>query len=398
MNDTESLTEQELTTAPEPHPSPAEAPLLQSTLASCGNCDEPLLGPHCYACGQPAKSLVRHFPELIGDFLGSVFALDSRISRTLGPLLLKPGFLSNEYFAGRQVRYVSPVRLFIFLCLTAFFLAQFSSDWRDATVVDTTSLEEHTGLSNIEQDISQASTIEDVLRLRDEALSEIADASMESGDVPGLSGVLIGFEQVVRSQAEQRIRELDPAAVIGNDSLPRQRNFDPLQIEGAPPSINRWLEKKSEQLVHNMGRIQGDPNLLKDALFGAIPSALFIMLPFFALLLSLMYLFKRRLYMEHLIVALHSHAFLSLALLLAVILIDLRAWLSQPDTLLSLPFDLTLTALATWVPVYLLLMQKRVYQQGWFATSTKFLILGVGYLTLLGIATVFTALTSIVSL
>ena len=40
---------------------------------------------------------------------------------------------------------------------------------------------------------------------------------------------------------------------------------------------------------------------------------MFVLIPLFALLLKLFYVFRRRLYMEHLIVALHSHAFLFLA-------------------------------------------------------------------------------------
>src|SRR5690606_42006472 len=94
----------------------------------CANCGIVLLGEHCYACGQPTKGLVRHFSSIIGDFMDSVFELDSRILRTLGPLLFKPGYLTNEYFDGRRVRYVSPVRLFVFLSIFAFFAAQWSFD------------------------------------------------------------------------------------------------------------------------------------------------------------------------------------------------------------------------------------------------------------------------------
>ena len=54
--------------------------------AACANCGTPLLGEHCYACGQPVKGLVRHFSSLVGDVLDSVFEWDSRTPRTLWPL------------------------------------------------------------------------------------------------------------------------------------------------------------------------------------------------------------------------------------------------------------------------------------------------------------------------
>ena len=59
--------------------------------AACENCGAPLLGPHCYACGQPVKGLVRHFSSIIGDFLDSVFNIDARVFRTIGPLFARAG-------------------------------------------------------------------------------------------------------------------------------------------------------------------------------------------------------------------------------------------------------------------------------------------------------------------
>ena len=386
------------TAAPEDTGAPAEVP-------ACSNCSEPLLGPHCYACGQPAKSLVRNFPELIGDFFGSVFALDARIPRTFGPLLLNPGFLTNEYFAGRCVRYVSPVRLFVFLCLTAFFVAQVSSDWNNAspvTVTDTDRVKEGIDMPAVEDSISTATSVEEVIRLRDQALKDLkSKAEEEELQIPGIRGVLKGMEHVIRDRAQQRIAELDPSASVSAAELDGSDggdNFQPLKFDGAPEPLNAWLARQSGQLKDNLKRIEQDPNLLKDALFGTIPTALFLLLPFFALLLSILYLFKRRFYMEHMIVALHSHAFLSLALLLMVLLFDLRAWLTQPETLPYQLFSVTIYGLVCWMPVYLLLMQKRVYGQGWLTTSVKFVVLGSSYLILLLAAATFAALASLVSL
>jgi hypothetical protein len=74
------------------------------TGAVCSNCGTPLLGEHCYHCGQPVSGLVRHFTSVIGDIADTLFEIDTRLTRTLMPLLLRPGFLSCEYFAGRRVR------------------------------------------------------------------------------------------------------------------------------------------------------------------------------------------------------------------------------------------------------------------------------------------------------
>ena len=41
--------------------------------------------------------------------------------------------------------------------------------------------------------------------------------------------------------------------------------------------------------------------------------------------------------------------------------------------------------LVIWMPIYLLLMQKRVYGQGWIMTLLKFGFIGVVYLILIAV-------------
>ncbi|HQX94907.1 MAG TPA: hypothetical protein PLJ91_09775, partial [Thermomonas sp.] len=102
----------------------------------------------------------------------------------------------------------------------------------------------------------------------------------------------------------------------------------------------------------------------------------------------LIYLFKRRLYMEHLIVGLHSHAFLCLDLLLVLLLHALSRAYTADGSLANDLFDWVEGLLVAWMPLYLLLMQKRVYAQGWPMTVLKFGVLGTCYSILLSFAIV----------
>ena len=56
-----------------------DASTVTPTLPPCRNCGTPMLGPHCYACGQPMKGLVRPLGNLFGDLMDSVFNIDTRI-------------------------------------------------------------------------------------------------------------------------------------------------------------------------------------------------------------------------------------------------------------------------------------------------------------------------------
>src|SRR5690606_22809886 len=109
-------------------------------------------------------------------------------------------------------------------------------------------------------------------------------------------------------------------------------------------------------------------------------------------MLQIAYLFKHRLYLEHLIVALHSPAFLCLAVLLLIGLSELEDALPVLETACSWMQGL----LFLWMPLYLLLMQKRVYGQGWVLTVLKYLVLGVCYFFLLSLGVGVTILASLV--
>ncbi len=361
---------------------------------ACGNCNTPLLGPHCHACGQPVKGLVRHFSSIVGDALDTVFDFDTRIVRTIGPLFAKPGHITREYFAGRRVRYVSPVRLFFFLAIITFFVAQLTFDnFDDAIRTDD-------GKGN--DAIGSAMTVAGVERERDARLAALTEAKREMAGTAaavGIPGIEAG-EDAVRDTAAARIEQLQEAKAQGlappepmKDSF--SLNFgsgrwdaekNPFQMAWLPGFANRWLNGQVERGNSNIGRLKQDPAAFKDAVLSAVPTTLFVLVPVFALMLKLAYAFKRRLYMEHLLVALHSHAFLCLALLLVLIISMLETWLAPEAGALHTLFAWTEGVLIAWMPIYLLIMQKRVYGQGWPMTLLKYFVLGTCYTVLLSFA------------
>ncbi len=120
-----------------------------------------------------------------------------------------------------------------------------------------------------------------------------------------------------------------------------------------------------------------------------LPQTMFVLLPLFAVLLKITYIFKRRLYIEHLMVALYSHAFIFASLLLLALASlakhGLPAWADAIPGWIQV-------AIWVWLPVYLLLMQKRVYRQGWFLTVLKYCFVGICYTVLLTFAVAAAAL------
>ncbi len=64
----------------------------------CLNCKTKFSGRFCPNCGQAVKEFDRPLGFIIYNFLGVFFAFDTRSLKTLISLLIKPGFLTKEYF------------------------------------------------------------------------------------------------------------------------------------------------------------------------------------------------------------------------------------------------------------------------------------------------------------
>ncbi|MEO8672011.1 MAG: DUF3667 domain-containing protein [Tahibacter sp.] len=363
-------------------------------LPLCANCGAPLHGNFCYACGQPVKGLIRHLSGIVGDFLDSVLSLDSRTFRTLTPLFFRPGYLANEYFAGRRVRYVTPLRLFFFMSVIAFFSVQL--------YLEQSGLSDHALVNDHANgdDFSGATTPAEVQDRLDKALTGLKGAQAAPG-LPASAEKAIGkAEAKMRKKADARIaylKAVDEARAknlpppkepqsdwdsIGFDGEPWDPKTHPIRIEWLPEFGNAKLNQMAGNMKSNILRAKDDPKRLLVGLFGVLPQTLFVLMPFFAVLLKFLYLFKRRLYMEHLIVALQSHAFVFFALLLIAWcgLLGLSVDVLAPTT------RVLMILIAWWIPLYLLLMQRRVYRQNWFMTIFKYGLVGICYSVLIGIA------------
>ncbi|MBX3726079.1 MAG: DUF3667 domain-containing protein [Xanthomonadales bacterium] len=327
---------------------------------NCSNCQTPLLGPHCYRCGQPVKGLVRPLSGWLADLLDTALNWDGRLPRTLVPLLFRPGHLTREYLAGRRVRYVTPVRLFLVLAIVLFLAVGLYGN----------------------------------LELGGGAVSA-GSLGPESGDRARVEALVAWLPDTTRAEVlDEALRPPPAPADVGALQIGGWRDGDPVRLSWLPDALNEQLQSALERIARNARRINEDPGPFLRELLSAAPTTLFFMLPVFALVLKLVYLFKRRLYAEHLLVALHSHSFIALALLLAMALSALGGVWADLPVLPTLARSLAI-ALLVWIPVNLLLTQKRVYGQGWPLTLLKFLFVGIVYQVLLVLGLLLTVLLSL---
>ncbi|HET7844685.1 MAG TPA: DUF3667 domain-containing protein [Xanthomonadales bacterium] len=383
---------------PRPDGSPASAPGDR-----CPNCLAPLKGPYCYDCGQSKKGLIRHFSSILGDFLDSVLNFDTRTWRTIPALYFRPGYLSNEYFAGRRVRYVTPLRLYFFLSVVAFLVISFVTPeikpGEDGQVVgiseESTPEQQQERLAALDRQLAFMPEAERA-KIRADVEKELASRKAAKEAQAAATKEQQKADRVANAVKDAEEAEQPMRVQFGGDKDWDEKT-NPLVFSWLSDGMNQAMNAEIGEILRKAKGINKDPGPFVKQLYSTAPQALFVILPVFALLLKVFYLFKRRLYMEHLIVALHSHSFICLSLLVGIGL-SYALGASREIGVLRALFGFLIACVWIWVPVYLFLMQKRVYRQGWIMTTLKFGMIGFCYLWLLTIGMLATIVVSLIVL
>lgn len=98
--------------------------------SECFNCHTPFTRNenYCPNCGQENHNRQASTRMLLDDFLKDYIAFDSKLFKSIVPLLTKPGFITNEFLNGKRQKYIPPIRVFLFLSFVYFGLTYLFSD------------------------------------------------------------------------------------------------------------------------------------------------------------------------------------------------------------------------------------------------------------------------------
>lgn len=362
----------------------------------CANCATALQGPVCHQCGQLADVYHRPVRGLIAELIEGLFALDGRVARTVPNLMGRPGRITRDYLKGRRARYMPPFRLYIIASLIFFLLIpgidQVSDGFTD-------------GANGFSDAINEASAAPGAVRTRLDA--DIRD-SMAAGELTqaeaeevrqalGRLGLALGAHREDAGAASATDAGQAGDSTAGDDPETNQNGVvsysasrgggedtgltigpggDPAQIrrffapedygEAAPDtmfplSLRRFLGERFAQTAE-------DPGGWAEAAQDWVPRIMFAMVPVYALLLSLTYAWRRRFFFfDHLIVSMHFHSALFLAM--AAGLLIGGGW--------------AFAALLVYSNIYLYRLHRVVYGRGRFASMLRTLTLDVLYFIVL---------------
>ena len=333
---------------------------------NCLNCGTPLRGQYCGQCGQRASSRLISLWELTRDAFGDLFELDSRLWRTLLPLLRHPGQLTRDYLEGRRARYMPPFRMYLVLSVVFFVVAFF--DPRD----DLSLLFEPEPPPSAEELEVDEEKKQQALDGAEEAISELAATGVLSDDQAG---------EALDSMREERDGEGevtlygDSGLNIRIDGETGECTVDEESLEEMPSWMKKRLTPERIERICERISTDGGAKTFVDMMLDNIPVALIVLLPVLAFVLKALYPLSRRYFVEHLLFFVHYHSFFFLILTLQILFSRLArlVWVPEPIVML------VLVAASFYVPVYLYKAMRRVYGQGHLMTLSKYVVLIIAY-------------------
>lgn len=322
---------------------------------NCLNCGTVVHGRYCHVCGQQNLEPKESFWHLVSHFFADITHFDGKFFTTVKDLLFKPGFLSKEYLKGRRMSYLDPIRMYVFTS-AVFFLIFFSFIYSDHGTNITSTVNGKTLSQIAVMDSAEFAVFTSNINKEDEkAAQPMTRAEFQSYLDSSVFGHGLHFTKThYRSKAHY-----DSVLASGE----KKHNWIERQLIYKEIAINEKYKNDTRQIF----------DAFKNTLIHSLPQMLFVSLPLLALILKLIYIRRRKqfYYVSHSIFSLHLYIFLFLAMLILF-------GLNRINDFLHWGFLGTLIGFLIFgLFVYEYLAMKNFYQQGWWKTFFKFIIINL---------------------
>jgi hypothetical protein len=271
---------------------------------TCLNCGFTVEERYCSRCGQenlePKESvghLIRHFFEDITHFDGKFFV-------TVKDLIIRPGFLTREYVAGKRVSYLNPIRMYIFISAVFFVVAFAGKEKEAAASRDDGGHSVNLYRQQLADSLRSVVKTDSLHRSFNGAMAARLDTTEK--EKPHDESVNLSMNnagKVIIDMTENKyktVREFDSVQRRLSDTA-REKGF------------GRWLTRYTvRQKEKHGGRsvMHVEVDVSHD-----IPKIMFVLLPLFALYVSWFYSRKQYYYVNHAIFTVHYHCFIFLLFL-----------------------------------------------------------------------------------
>lgn len=314
----------------------------------CLNCGATVPERYCSHCGQENIETHESFGHLFQHFVADIVHYDSKALSTLKYLIIRPGFLTKAYTAGKRMSYVNPIKLYVFISFVFFLMYAIITS--DNEHEEPRPSEQNTEVQEKER-FKHAEELTKGLKISDSILSRLE--AKDSGQVRAMLNVDSDARKTVFENALSALSHRTPQAYDSSQQrLPAAKRDGP-----AKKRIIHRLLYLQIKYGKNMG------HAIAETFKHNIPKLMFILLPLFALLLKWMQDKRKWLYVDHGIFSIHFHTFFFILLLIAGLL----------DQLLGTSAFTEWGLLAGFI--YLVVALRNVYGQSWRKSVVKGIIL-----------------------
>jgi len=329
-------------------------------LDHCLNCYEELTPEdnYCPSCGQENHDQKVPLHVFINDFVTNFLSFDSSLYRTLPAFLFKPGKLTIDFNEGKRKKHLHPIRLYLIFSLFYFFIISLviPTDFLDRIMAsDLSDL-----IDDEDRDIqNKLETLSDNdRRTVDSLFQKVSFTSLTTQKIDTIPTEKTNWKKIKALAQDDELTDDQFNVALNKTSW----DFDFYNISN---------EKKRRFIANS--------NLYINNSAKNLPLMMFMLLPFFALILKMLYIRHSNYYVEHLIHSLNLHSFAYLIYGIAILLIHFD--IGDPWTIIWVSFMI--------VTIYAYFSIKTIHKGGWFKSLFKFSLLGFIYLNILSMGLVF---------
>ena len=372
---------------------------------ACFSCGEQMTGVHCAACGQKNDDYRRSIFRLIFELIGSFTAIESRIWRTWGALIFKPGKVAREFADGARVKWSTPIRVFLAVSIILFGFLSLTKTQLISVDMNVTPkagmTKPHAELTNKDLKINTAvrffqsqSQIDEQNKTRN---FDLIEQWMSGGTGFYLTDTGGGFD--INTDGDSADEASTDEASTGEESAAAQPAPKIIAEEKARAELRARLDALNNALSENMteenraemqaltdqlgARIESgqklnlnaafvdvvrNPSVVNGLIYKWLPRIMFLMMPI-TMFIGVLFIRGRKnaLLYDHLVHAAYIHAVAFFLVFLGIILMKV------------FPGDLVARALFVAMLIYLPLSLKRMFGRGWFKTIWASYGVGVIY-------------------
>jgi len=356
----------------------------------CRNCGAELQGMYCHNCGQFAHDDSQPFWKYIWQYFENVYQFDYKIPATVWQLFRRPGFLTNEFNAGKIVSYMHPLKLNMFILVIFFTIIIFMGEkavdeqftqanipgyvsenlkldpqyfaGKDTTVFfigNPHILEDYPDIFTIKKRLSGNHSIR---KFRPRDIKDMPDETKEKSN----SAIEEGMKKMGKDMRENAIYNYDDEQT-GNDtillSLPAVFLRDRIIVK-VDASFHKVTPEKRYTIIDSDNTIKRS---YFDELFSLskswLPLVILLTIPFMAFILKVIYRKKKMNYMSHFVFSLHFCAAMFITLFILLLLLAYSS---------SIPSDILIKGYAAFQLGYFIIASHAVYSgTGWIKSALK---------------------------